>query len=84
MVFATNKTNRDDITEIFFESGVKHNPTNTQENKYIIMYGYIMDFIWTLWIRWGTIIPRCYVWIKQRLKSDTVEYEKLHLLVDFF
>jgi hypothetical protein len=45
MVFATNKTNRDDITEIFFESGVKHNPTNTQENKYIIMYGYIMDFI---------------------------------------
>ena len=45
MDFATNKTNRHDITEIFFESGVKHNQTNKQEIKDIIMYGYIMDYI---------------------------------------
>jgi hypothetical protein len=45
MVFATNKADRHDITEIFFESGVRHNQANKQAIKYNIMYGYIMDYI---------------------------------------
>jgi hypothetical protein len=45
MVFATNKTDRHDITEMFFENGVKHNQANKQAIKDNIMYGYIMDYI---------------------------------------
>ena len=61
MVFATNKADRHDITEIFFESGVRHNQANKQAIKYNIMYGYIMDYIWTLWIQEATSASRLLV-----------------------
>ena len=78
MVFATNKTGRHDITEMFFENGVKHNQANKQAIKDNIMYGYIMDYIWTLWIREATSARRLLV--PDVIKCSVVHAAAIHMV----